>query len=160
MKLTDYSLCDCSYWRRFGDGFTVEIVRRQETPSRDRYGEYGQWRWNLYAYIGHVHPLFARIPEDANADCAALACFPGLHGGCTFVEHRVGNLFDQTDDGLSRSRVARHTVKFGSDYMHLGDEWFTRCDTPNCVECDANELFAALAALGRGETLPDMEDSK
>ena len=137
--------------------FRVELTCFLSSASADT----GPFRWCLYARVFPSHPLYAELLEEAALSddntipqwCSALRALP-LHGGCTYASLQVED--------------SRPFVKFGSDYTHYQDEYFTKlspeilqshsllppesqdfAELPHYAELlrDAKALFEALEAL-------------
>lgn len=98
-----------------------------------------KWNWNVYALIYESHPLF-------NEPGYAIQNLP-FHGGCTFDKvitfaQSGGNEYDKRDPVK--------TLKLGSDYAHLNDDYDNHPSgfdgIPYNIERDAQELFDTLLA--------------
>jgi len=98
-----------------------------------------KWNWNVYAYIYKGHPLF-------NDPRYAIQNLP-FHGGCTF-DKLLG--FYQSGGNEYDSSEPVKTLKLGSDYAHLHDDYDNHPSgfdgIPWTIERDAQELVDALLA--------------
>ena len=95
----------------------------------------GPHRWNVYGYVYVGKVSLKDIDEDD---------LP-LHCGCTLKEVVM------TQDLLYEDGFTSRVLKIGSDYNHITDRYFTRCDPssgiPDEVADDALKLLNSLLEL-------------
>lgn len=113
-----------------GKTFTVQ-VRCWRFPSEDKF------TWNVYAYIYEKHPLFSQV-EYAMDNLY-------FHAGATLEEmHTIAPALGIRYDWQRENR----TLKLGSDYQHLHDNYFRECDPqygiPYDIQRDAELLTEQL----------------
>lgn len=94
------------------------------------------WMWNVYALIGENHKLF-NDPEKAYETLP-------FHGGCTYdqlIEYKSSKCTKYSDD-------SGKTLKLGSDYMHLHDDYDNHSSPLNMIPysmlLDAKDLVKEL----------------
>lgn len=107
--------------------FSIEVVHWSRRGGFDRYNNYDKTLtthcWNVYVIVSKDHPVFSELTEDGTCSHESL---DSLHWGSTFCEwHRAED-----------STVL--TKKYGSDYMHLGDD-YEDCDSD--THWKAREIF-------------------
>lgn len=95
--------------------------------------------WNVYACIYEGHPLHGD-PE------AAMGLH--LHGGATYDKY----ITTEPSQGIKYDwQKAYRTLKVGSDYQHLYDDWAAICDPsqgiPHQIQSDVRELVEQLLSL-------------
>lgn len=123
-------------WRKWGDGFMVEISRHEEPVHDDSsmYGGEGPHRWCVYAYVYPKHPHFADFDGTEAMWQAAATALP-FHGGPSFCRKHLNAAGEVT------------SYQVGGDYNHLHDTHFTQYATPaqaSDVFEDAQTLFNVL----------------
>ena len=120
-------------WKKDGNSFQVEVVHWLNTASLP---EDGPHRWNVYAYIWKMHPLFAAFQPDADMLSEAAQSLK-LHCGATFctpLRNPDGDVYGW---------------KVGSDYQHYRDDFSeiaTQQDAGK-IFADAEELFSQLQEM-------------
>ncbi len=107
-------------WTRRGESFGVEIVHWESYESY----ETGKHRWNVYGIVGEKHPIFKVLKAHDGYTFTAPLAFD-MHGGITFFD------------------VQEKLVKFGDDYNHHYDEYYTHQALPEHVR----EVFDEADAL-------------
>ena len=122
-------------WRKHGKDFLI-VVERFNAPT-DAYGDRGQHRWCVHAYIYPKHLHFAAF-NGPQMGQEATGVMP-LHGGASLLEYP-----------MYEGKVT--SAKVGADYDHLHDEEFTHMATKEEaweVFQDADMLFDWLQAFSR-----------
>ena len=118
------------HWVLRGEGFLVEVLNYQETPSGiEPYT--GPNRWNVYAYIYPCHPLSIKLRGNY------------LHHLLALPLQRVPSDIRYHHD----ERGELLSIQIGSDYGYVGDDRFSHAHTPEDaweVFRDAEELYDAL----------------
>ncbi len=113
-------------WRAQGENYLVTVNHWTD--------EIGENKWNVYAYIYPKHRMFGMMLAATGILHDAPNSLP-LHCGCSLLRRHY------SDGGECSS------VQVGSDYNHLGDEYFSRLATKDeavIVFQDAERLFEAL----------------
>jgi hypothetical protein len=95
--------------------------------------------WNVYANIFDTHPLHLD-PQNAMDSLH-------LHGGATYDKY----VTYEPSLGVKHDwQTVSKTLKIGSDYLHLYDDWAPACDpadgVPMQIQSDARELVEQLLA--------------
>ena len=110
------------------NSYSVEIVHWTRRGRFDEFNNYNDKLlthcWNVYVIVTKEHPVFDELTEDT------LCChksLDSLHCGTTFCEW-----FRDKDGNVL-------TKKYGSDYLHYGDEMFELCSSEEDVY--ANRIF-------------------
>ena len=112
------------------DNFTVQV--RSWVDSNKHH-------WNVYANIFDTHPFFNEMTKVLDLH---------FHGGVTY-EQRITHTPAQ---GIKYSwQKSYETLKVGSDYAHLHDDWFATQDPifgiPSEIKSDATQLVNQLLNL-------------
>lgn len=121
-----------SEWRLTGSTFCVIVKHWIDWNERNN--------WNVYAYLYPQHPYFnilLEYPEEHVRHREPINKL-WLHGGCSYFKKHY-NFYT----GKFTS------IQFGSDYSHLGDDYFylTAEQEPREIFMDAEKLFKELEIL-------------
>jgi len=133
---TDYDFIKTeSWWLKGKKSFTVEVKHWYTKGGFNELGEYNKeirtHNWNVYIYVFPEHPFFDSLSYDPGDNYPTLEA---LHYGATFREWT----YDEENK--------LNCKKYGSDYCHMNDERFERCDSENHpaareIFFDAERLF-------------------
>jgi len=130
-------------WSRKGGTFNVQVVNhfKDVSATMATYAEHGLsqddggQRWNVYAFIFPVHPLFALFDPKSDSFYQDVIAEMPFHSGASYLRRHFND----------KGEVVCYQV--GSDYNHLCDERFTRAYEPDeagSVFRDACDLFEHL----------------
>ena len=140
-------------WSRKGGSFNVQVVNHLKDVSALQSifeaggiaSDDGGQRWNVYAFIFPVHPLFAKLdPEsDSWSGQEVISAMP-FHYGASYLRRHFNE----------KGELSCYQI--GSDYNHLHDEFFTRAVTTDDAwqvfkhACDLFDHLEAIAKPGYG----------
>ncbi len=109
------------------NSFSVEVVHWSRQGRLNMHGDFDRnlitHCWNVYVYVSPNHPVFKELVIDDSSH----ESLNELHCGSTYCEWR----YDENGNPIVK--------KYGSDYMHLGDEGFEECD--GIEHFKSNEIF-------------------
>jgi len=87
-------------------------------------------KWNVYVIVKKLHPMFTKLTEEDT--CYSHYSLDDLHWGSTFCK------WERDSEGRVLTR------KYGSDYMHLDDDY---------EDCDGEDHWKAREIFGDAKRL-------